>query len=180
MEEGQHSWYSRASPLVQFVLTILFSPSSLRHFALLAIALFNYVHPLSAYNYQSELSLYSDHNKALYNHSFSNFSKTTLENCLAHCLKDCLCLSFQICKNNDDPQCQLCSSNKYLKPFVIEAKWRLRELQFRKPRRQRGKSSSAGNVPLPYIAKCTDHVKLIYDVNYRVSKSRYGSLLILN
>ena len=99
---------------------ILFSPSSLRHFALLAIALFNYVHPLSACNYQNELSLYPDHNKALYNHSFSNFSKTTLENCLAHCLKDCLCLSFQICNNNDDPQCQLCSSNKYIKPLSLK------------------------------------------------------------
>ena len=119
MEEGQHSWY-RARPLVQFVLTFLFSPSSLRNFTLLAIALFYGVHPLSASNYQSELSLYSDHNKALYGHSFSNFSRMTLENCLAHCLKDCLCLCFQICNNNDDPQCQLCSSNKYLNPSSLK------------------------------------------------------------
>ena len=119
MEEGQHSWY-RASPLVQFVLTFLFSPSPLRNFALLAIVLFNYIHPISACNYQNELSLYSDHNKALYGHSFSNFSRMTLENCLAHCLKACLCLSFQICNNNDDPQCQLCSSNKYLNPSSLK------------------------------------------------------------
>ena len=119
MEEGQHSWY-RASPLVQFVLTFLFSPSPLRNFALLAIVLFNYIHPISACNYQNELSLYSDHNKALYGHSFSNFSRMTLENCLAHCLKDCLCLSFQICNNNGHPQCQLCSSNKYLNPLSLK------------------------------------------------------------
>ena len=119
MEEGQHSWY-RASTLVQFVLTFLFSPLPLRNVALLAIVLFNYVHPLSAINYQNELPLYSDHNKALYGHSFSNFSRMTLENCLAHCLKDCLCLSFQICNNNGDPQCQLCSSNKYLNPSSLK------------------------------------------------------------
>ena len=119
LEEGQHSWY-RASPLVQFVSTILFSPSSLRHFALLAIALFNYVHPLFACNYQNELSLHPDYNKALYGHSFRNFSRMTLENCLAQCLKHCLCLSFQICNNNNDPQCQLCSSNKYLNPSSLK------------------------------------------------------------
>ena len=67
----------------------------------------------STANYQLAMSLDVDLNKVLYGHSFINISGiTAMENCLEHCLANCLCLSFQIC--DDEAECQLCSSNKYL------------------------------------------------------------------
>ena len=48
--------------------------------------------------------------RILYGHSFRNITGTlTMEQCLAKCLEDCKCLSFQIC--DKDRMCQLCSTN---------------------------------------------------------------------
>ena len=70
-------------------------------------------------NYQAGIKLNMDRNRMLYGHSFLNLSGITMENCLEHCVKNCLCLSFQIC--DDTTKCQLCSSNKYLKPHAMQA-----------------------------------------------------------
>ena len=49
--------------------------------------------------------------RILYGHSFRNITgMRTMDQCLAKCLEDCKCLSFQICDN--DKICQLCSSNR--------------------------------------------------------------------
>ena len=78
-----------------------------------------YVSPLTANcKYQAELFLEKDKNKALHGLSIQNVSTIKIDDCLAHCLKNCLCLSFQIC--DDALQCQLCSSNKYISPWLLK------------------------------------------------------------
>ena len=78
-----------------------------------------YVSPLTANcKYQAELFLEKDKNKALHGLSIHNVSTIKIDDCLAHCLKNCLCLSFQIC--DDALQCQLCSSNKYISPWLLK------------------------------------------------------------
>ena len=74
---------------------------------------------LRAGNYQAEMSLKMERNKALFGHSFLNISGLTMpDKCLEHCLKNCLCMSFQIC--DDTIECQLCLANKYLKPLEMK------------------------------------------------------------
>ena len=97
---------------------IIFSP--LTNLVFLSIRLIFFViitffqtRQFSTASYQLAMSLDVDLNKVLYGHSFINISGITAkENCLEHCLANCLCLSFQIC--DDEAECQLCSSNKYL------------------------------------------------------------------
>ena len=49
--------------------------------------------------------------RILYGYSFRNITgMLTMDQCLAKCLKDCKCLSFQICE--DDKLCQLCSTTQ--------------------------------------------------------------------
>ena len=49
--------------------------------------------------------------KIMYGFSFRNITGAlTMNQCLAKCLEDCKCLSFQIC--DLDKICQLCSSNR--------------------------------------------------------------------
>ena len=50
--------------------------------------------------------------RIMYGFSLRNITKAqTMDQCLAKCLEDCECLSFQIC--DFDRLCQLCSSNRY-------------------------------------------------------------------
>lgn len=44
--------------------------------------------------------------------SYRNLTASSMEDCLQHCLSDCLCQSFQICGNS----CQLCSTKATLLP----------------------------------------------------------------
>ena len=67
----------------------------------------------------SGLTVQSHLNQALYGHSFLNISGITQKTCLERCLANCLCLSFQVCGNTEAGSCQLCSSNKYLKPQAM-------------------------------------------------------------
>ena len=60
----------------------------------------------------SQLIITGIRDTALYGYSFLNISETTMEKCLARCLENCLCMSFQMC--DDSNQCQLCSSNSDL------------------------------------------------------------------
>ena len=97
---------------------IIFSPLnnlvflSIRLIFLVIITLFQ-MRQFSTANYQLAMLLDVNLNKVLYGYSFINISGiTAMENCLEHCLANCLCLSFQIC--DDEAECQLCSSNKYL------------------------------------------------------------------
>lgn len=46
--------------------------------------------------------------RILFGHSFLNVTGQSIDTCLAKCLQECRCLSFQICE--DDELCQLCSS----------------------------------------------------------------------
>lgn len=71
-------------------------------------------------NRGSGVMVNSDLNKVLYGHSFLNITGITAINCLERCLANCLCLSFQVCHGNDaSVSCQLCSSNKYIKPHAM-------------------------------------------------------------
>ena len=91
---------------------------SIRLAFLVTVILFQ-ICQLRAANYQAEMSLKMERNKALFGHSFLNISGLTMpDKCLEHCLKNCLCMSFQIC--DDTIECQLCSANKYLKPLEMK------------------------------------------------------------
>ena len=103
---------------------IIFSPLnnlvflSIRLIFLVIITLFQ-MRQFSTANYQLAMLLDVDLNKVLYGHSFINISGiTAMENCLEHCLANCFCLSFQICE--DEAECQLCSSNKYLNSQTMQ------------------------------------------------------------
>ena len=74
----------------------------------------------------------SDLNRALYGHSFLNISRITMQDCLERCLANCLCLSFQLC-GNTLVSCQLCSSNKYLKPTEIRESKSCTSFNFENP-----------------------------------------------
>ena len=56
--------------------------------------------------------------RALFGYSFLNLTDTAMnmDRCLAACLEDCRCMSFQIC---NDQICQLCSTNKDLDPSAL-------------------------------------------------------------
>lgn len=58
-------------------------------------------------------------NQALYGHSFLNISGITQKECLERCLANCFCLSFQVYGDTNAGSCQLCSSNKHLKPQAM-------------------------------------------------------------
>ena len=53
-----------------------------------------------------QLKIHSYHNQALYGFSYRNITASSMQECLQHCLSDCLCQTFQICGNT----CQLCSN----------------------------------------------------------------------
>ena len=53
-----------------------------------------------------QLKIHSYHNQALYGFSYRNITTSSMQECLQHCLSDCLCQTFQICGNT----CQLCSN----------------------------------------------------------------------
>ena len=53
--------------------------------------------------------IHSHHNKILVGHSYRNISHVDQTKCLEHCLKDCLCRSFQTCLA--DQHCQLSNSS---------------------------------------------------------------------
>ena len=59
-----------------------------------------------------QLKVYSYHNAILYGFTYRNITTHSMEECLQHCLSDCLCQLFQICGNT----CQLGSTAKGLKP----------------------------------------------------------------
>ena len=103
---------------------IIFSPLnnlvflSIRLIFLVIITLFQ-MRQFSTANYQLAMLLDVNLNKVLYGYSFINISGiTAMENCLEHCLANCFCLSFQICE--DEAECQLCSSNKYLNSQTMQ------------------------------------------------------------
>ena len=60
---------------------------------------------LSLYIEARNVIIHSHHNKILVGHSYRNISHVDQTKCLEHCLKDCLCRSFQICPA--DQHCQL-------------------------------------------------------------------------
>lgn len=53
-----------------------------------------------------QLQVHSYHNQILYGFSYRNITTSSMQECLQHCLSDCLCQSFQMCGNT----CQLCST----------------------------------------------------------------------
>ena len=53
-----------------------------------------------------KVDIHSYHNQALYGFSYRNITTSSMQECLQHCLSDCLCQTFQICGNT----CQLCSN----------------------------------------------------------------------
>ena len=53
-----------------------------------------------------QLKIHSYYNQALHGFSYSNITTSSMQECLQHCLSDCLCQTFQICGNT----CQLCSN----------------------------------------------------------------------
>ena len=50
-------------------------------------------------------------NKALHGYAFLNLTQTPIIDCFENCVKNCLCMAFQICQNTE---CQLLSSNRFL------------------------------------------------------------------
>ena len=67
---------------------------------------------LSLYTEATNIIVHSHHNKILVGHSYRNISLVNPSKCLEHCLKDCLCRSFQTCP--DDLHCQLSDSSSKL------------------------------------------------------------------
>ena len=65
---------------------------------------------------QTEFSIHVEHDKVLADHCDLQNTTTVgeaMQECLGHCLANCLCTSFQICNMKE---CQLCSSDKYSVP----------------------------------------------------------------
>ena len=88
-------------------------------FSTIPLLLFAILFEISGHHACGRLLVHSHLNQALYGHSFLNISGETMKNCLERCLANCLCLSFQVCVNATSLSCQLCSSNKYLKPQAM-------------------------------------------------------------
>ena len=65
-----------------------------------------------------KLEVRSFHNEILYGYSYRNFTTSSMQECLQHCISDCLCQSFQICENT----CELCSTTKRLTPDAVQEK----------------------------------------------------------
>ena len=88
-------------------------------FSTIPLLLFAILFEISGHHACSGLLVHSHLNQALYGQSFLNISGETMKNCLERYLANCLCLSFQVCVNATSLSCQLCSSNKYLKPQAM-------------------------------------------------------------
>ena len=43
-----------------------------------------------------KLEVHSFHNEILYGYNYRNFATSSMQECLQHCISDCLCQSFQI------------------------------------------------------------------------------------
>ena len=65
-----------------------------------------------------KLEVHSFHNEILYGYSYRNFTTSSMQDCLPHCISDCLCQSFQICENT----CELCSTTKRLTSDAVQEK----------------------------------------------------------
>ena len=67
---------------------------------------------LNIHNSHASYKVIGSKDKILYGYSFWNITGITMDKCLAKCLEECKCSSFQICPTEN--KCQLCSSNRIL------------------------------------------------------------------
>ena len=86
--------------------------------ACLNINPFNPVHAQEDYEVNFKRNMVKD--KALYGHTFLNLTDAPILDCFEYCVKNCLCVAFQICQ---DTQCQLLSSNRFLTPSTFLTKY---------------------------------------------------------
>ena len=81
---------------------------------------------------QTEFSIHVEHDKVLADHCALQNTTTVgeaMQDCLARCLANCLCMSFQICNMKE---CQLCSSDKYSVPSALRTKQGCNNYVFKK------------------------------------------------